>query len=101
VGMVRIMLTLAAFVLLGLAPADNAAAARHCGLTERIQGVRYDVREVRGTASCRVVKRVVTSFLRHGTVSRPWVCARGHGSPSIAASWARGERVLVRVYAPT
>ena len=92
---------LAAVALLALAPADDAAAARHCGLTERIQGVRYDVREVRGTASCRVVKRVVTSFLRNGTVSRPWVCARGHGSSSFAASCARGERVLVRVYAPT
>ena len=80
-SVVRTMLTtaLAALALVGLTPVDDASAARHCGLT----------------------RRVVTSFLRDGTVARPWVCARGHGSSSFAASCARGERVLVRVYAPT
>jgi hypothetical protein len=59
------------------------------------------VREVRGTVSCRTVKRVVTRFLRNGSVSSPWTCFRGHSSSPYAASCARGKRVLVRVYAPT
>jgi hypothetical protein len=77
------------------------AATRACGLTARIDGARYDVREVRGTEPCRTVKRVVTTFLRDGEVASHWTCFRGHGSSPYAASCARGQRVLVRVYAPT
>jgi hypothetical protein len=77
-----------------------AAPAHECGLTSRIDGVRYDVHEVRGSVSCRQVKRTVEIFLRDGTVAEPWVCFRGHGNASYAAQCARGKRVLVRVYAP-
>lgn len=92
------MFALMLSALVAAAPAQ--AATRACGLTGRIDGVRYDVREVRGTVACASVKRVVTAFLRDGTVREPWVCFRGHGSSAYAASCARGERVLVRVYAP-
>jgi hypothetical protein len=93
-----IVLTLLAW--LAIAPAAHGATARECGLTGRIDGVRYDVREVRGTVACKTVKRVVTRFLRDGEVTSSWTCFRGHGSSPFAASCARGERVLVRVYAP-
>jgi hypothetical protein len=82
------------------APAAGAASSRDCGLTARIDGVRYQVRETRGTVSCRTVKRVVTAYLRDGTAKRPWFCTRGHGDSPFAASCSRGEKVLVRVYAP-
>jgi hypothetical protein len=100
--MFRLLIVGALCALAGLmlAPASHAAT-RACGLTARIDGVRYDVREVRGSDSCRTVKRVVTTFLRDGSVASPWTCFRGHGSSSYAASCARGKRVLVRVYAPT
>jgi hypothetical protein len=95
---------LAAIVGLALASAGQATvrrpAARACGLTPRIDGQRYDVREVRGKVSCRTVKRVVTRYLRTSKVSRPWTCTLGHGSSPYAASCARGTKVLVRVYAP-
>jgi hypothetical protein len=77
------------------------AAGRTCGLTARIHGVRYDVREVRGALPCVTIKRVVTRFIGQGTVARPWTCARGHGASPFAVSCARGEQVLVRVYAPS
>jgi hypothetical protein len=76
------------------------AASRDCGLTSRIDGVKYQVRETKGTVSCRTVKRVVTRFLRDGEAKRPWSCSRGHGDSPYAASCSRGEKVLVRVYAP-
>ena len=94
-----LLLALAASALLAAAPAGHAST-RSCGLTGRVEGVRYDVREVRGTLACASVKRVVTTFLRDGTAAKPWTCSRGHGSSPYAASCARGERVLVRVYAP-
>jgi hypothetical protein len=90
------------FVLLGLTAATPAhAATRSCGLTARIDGVRYDVRETKGTLPCRTVKRAVTTFLRDDTAPAGWNCFRGHGSSPYAASCARGHRVTVRVYAPT
>jgi hypothetical protein len=95
--MLRFCLALFVTALL-LAP--DAQAARTCGLTARIDGVRYDVHETQGNVPCRTVKHVVTRFLRHGTVTRPWTCFRGHGSSPYAASCAR-ERVVVRVYAPS
>ena len=97
-----IAVAVAAAVGLTLAPDGPAAGtSRACGLTPRIDGARYDVREVRGAVSCRTVKRVVTRFLRSGVAKQPWTCTRGHGSSPFAASCARGRRVLVRVYAPT
>jgi hypothetical protein len=91
-------IVLAALALPAVAP---AATVRRCGLTPRIDGVRYDVKEVRGTVGCAAVKRVVTTFLRDGSAPASWLCTRGHDSSPYAASCARGERVLVRVYAPT
>jgi hypothetical protein len=91
-------IALAALAVPAVAP---AATTRQCGLTPRIDGVRYDVKEVRGTVGCATVKQVVSGFLRDGTAPSSWFCTRGHGSSAYAASCARGERVLVRVYAPT
>jgi hypothetical protein len=99
--MPRLIVIAATLLALALAPATVHASARSCGLTKRIDGVRYDVREVRGTVSCTTVKRVVTKFLRGGTPVSPWHCTRGHGSSPFAASCARSTRVLVRAYAPS
>ena len=84
-----------------LAVAPTAGATRSCGLTPRIDGVRYDVRETKGSVPCTDVKRVVTRFLRTGTTPSRWTCFRGHGSSPFAASCARGKKVIVRVYAPS
>ena len=99
-SVIRRTLPIALLALFFLVPASHAST-RQCGLTGRIDGVRYDVHEVRGSVGCSTVKRVVASFLRDGTAAEPWVCTRGHGYSKYAASCARGERVLVRVYAPT
>ena len=80
--------------------ATPASAFRACGLTPRIEGVRYDVRETKGSVRCKTVKAVVTRFLRTGAASSRWTCFRGHGSSPYAASCSRGKRVVVRVYAP-
>jgi hypothetical protein len=89
-------------MLLALTIAAALVTPSHdCGLTGRIDGARYDVREVRGNVACASVKRVVSTFLRDGTVADGWTCFLGHGSSPYAASCARGQRVLVRVYAPT
>jgi hypothetical protein len=90
---------LLAALVAALILAPDAHAARRCGLTARIDGVRYDVRETHGTLSCGTIKPVVTQFLRDGTVKEPWACFRGHGSSPYAASCGRGK-VVVRVYAP-
>jgi hypothetical protein len=82
-------------------PATGHAASRNCGLTGRIDGIRYDVRETKGTLACPTVKRAVTAFLRDDTAPAGWECFRGHGSSPYAASCARGHKVVVRVYAPT
>jgi hypothetical protein len=84
-----------------LATPAQAAGARDCGLTARIDGVRYQVKETRGTLSCKTVKRAVTTFLRDDTAPAHWTCFRGHGSQEWAASCARGKKVVVRVYAPS
>ena len=91
-------LTLLATALV-TAPAD--AATRDCGLTKRIDGSRYQVKEVRGAVPCTTVKRVVTRFVGDGVVTAGWDCFRGHDEVPWAASCARGKKVLVRVYAPT
>jgi hypothetical protein len=93
------MRLLLAALVSALVLVPNAQAARTCGLTSRIDGVRYDVHETHGSIPCRTVMRVVTRFLRDGTVTHPWACFRGHGSSPYAASCGRGK-VVVRVYAP-
>jgi hypothetical protein len=100
----RLLTALAAAALLAVAvaPVSHGAArkTRECGLTPRVDGVRYQVRETKGTVACKTVKRVVTRFLRSGTVKAPWTCTFNHGPSAFAASCARGKSVLVRVYAP-
>jgi hypothetical protein len=96
----RHLICSALLVLLG-PTATGHAASRSCGLTARIDGVRYDVRETHGKLACRTVKRAVTTFLRDDTAPAGWDCFRGHGSSPYAASCARGHNVTVRVYAPT
>jgi hypothetical protein len=91
---------LAALAVAAAAPSP-ASALRECGLTPRIDGVRYDVREVRGKVACRRVKRVATQYLRFATAPKPWKCFRGHGTSPFAASCAVGTSVLVRIYAPS
>ena len=94
----RTILLLTALAL--LIPATAHASTKSCGLTARIDGVRYDVRETKGAVPCATVKRAVTTFLRTGKAKSPWTCTRGHGYSKFAASCAQGEKVLVRVYAP-
>jgi hypothetical protein len=93
---------IAALAAVAVAPVVHGAAlkTKECGLTQRIDGVRYQVRETKGTVSCKTVKRVVTRFIRSGAVKAPWTCTFNHGSSPFAASCARGKSVLVRVYAP-
>jgi hypothetical protein len=102
----HLSIAVAATALLGATAASTGHAAvpdrtRMCGLTPRIDGVRYDVHEVRGAVPCRTVKRVVTTYLRTFDAPSPWTCTLGHGSSPYAASCARGHKVLVRVYAPS
>ncbi len=92
--------TLLAPILCVVIVSASHATGRGCGLTPRIDGVRYDVREIRGALPCSQVKTVVTKFLRNGSVSSKWLCTRGHGPSPFAASCAAGTKVLVRVYAP-
>jgi hypothetical protein len=82
-------------------PAGSASAsARHCGLTARIHGQRFDIVEAEGHAACRKVKPVMARYLRSFKFSKPWFCALTHGNQfPWAASCATG-RVVVRAYAP-
>ena len=97
-----IALAAAALLVVAAAPAVRGAAVttKSCGLTKRVDGVRYQVRETKGTLSCTTVKRVVTRFLSSGSYKKPWFCVFNHGDTPFAASCSRGENVLVRVYAP-
>jgi hypothetical protein len=96
----RLLLIPIALLCLLIVP-DAHAAARDCGLTSRIDGVRYQLKETRGTLACSSVRKVVTPFLRDGTVKRGWACVRGHAGQNQdwAASCSRGK-VMIRVYAP-
>jgi hypothetical protein len=97
----RTVLILIVLALMGAtATATAHAATKSCGLTARIDGSRYDVRETKGKVPCATVKRAVTTFLRSGEAPKPWTCTRGHGYSPYAASCAQGKKVLVRVYAP-
>src|SRR3954451_14255769 len=97
----RQLLIAAAATLALAATAQARPADRSCGLTQRIEGQRFQVVVQRGpSTTCAEAKRVVSRFLRRHSVSRPWVCFLGHGRP-YAASCAKGRRAVVRVYAPT
>jgi hypothetical protein len=96
-------LTIAATIALVFAAGVQArpTAARDCGLTPRIEGVKYQVKVSRGSVSCATVKRVATTFLRSGTIKPPWTCFRNNNSSlGYAASCARGSKVLFRIIAP-
>ncbi|WP_028062589.1 hypothetical protein [Solirubrobacter soli] len=79
----------------------HAAGTRQCGLTPRIDGVRYQVDVVKGPVACKTARSVASKFLRNGTIAPPWHCFRGHESQNQdwAASCSRGKN-LFRVYAP-
>ena len=90
---------LAALALAAASPA-HAASSRGCGLTPRVDGVRYQVKVEKGHVTCREAKRAATRFLRTGVSFRkPWTCFRGHGSQP-AASCSRGHGTVVRVLRP-
>src|SRR5262245_30692768 len=94
------LVTAVAAALVAASPAH--AATRDCGLTTRIDGVRYQVKETKGSVPCKTAKRVMTRFLRDGEMHEPWFCSRGQGADfDWAASCSRGKRVMVRAYAPT
>jgi hypothetical protein len=97
----RYRLALGAVVAAGLALPSTSHAATDCGLTPRIDGVRYQVMRLHTGYSCGTVMSVATRYLRDGTAKSPWVCFRGHGSASYAAQCARGSRTIIRVLAPT
>jgi hypothetical protein len=84
-------------------PAHAAARphARDCGLTPRVDRVRFQVKIEDGHVRCRTAKRVATKFARTDRIrpARGWVCFRGHGSEP-AASCSGPHGAVVRVYAP-
>jgi hypothetical protein len=97
----RTLLIAATTIALAVAahPSTAGAKDRLCGTTARIEGVRYDVVEEKGSMACRTVRRVVTRYLRSSTTTRPWTCALEHRGRPYTASCARGRAVVVRVYA--
>jgi hypothetical protein len=101
---VRSLIATAALGLaLAFAAPGHAAAAKDCGLTSRIDGVRYQVmiEKGKGKVTCSTVKRVASKYLRSFTAPKPWACFLGHGSQPYAASCGRDHpSVVVRVYAP-
>ncbi len=97
--------TLFATAALGLALAapGHAASTKDCGLTSRIDGVRYQVIMESGTkkVSCTTVKRVATKYLRSFDAPRPWHCQLGHSADDWAASCARSRpSAAFKIYAP-
>jgi hypothetical protein len=101
--MIRLLpLVLACALLAGLAGTASAGSrGRHCGLTPRIQGRRFDVTEARGHAACRTVKPTMTRYLRTFKFSRPWFCTLTHDDQfPWAAACAKG-RIVVHAYAPS
>ena len=100
-----IVRTLIATTALGLAMAapGHAAASKDCGLTSRIDGVRYQVviESGRTKTTCATVKKVVGKYLRSFTAPKPWHCRLGHSADDFAASCARSRpSVGVKVFAP-
>jgi hypothetical protein len=98
----RLILVLALAATAGLTLASTGhAATRHCGLTARIDGVRYDVHETKGSLPCSTVKAAISTYLRTFKAPKHWTCFLGHGSSPYAASCARGTTVVARAYAPS
>ncbi len=86
-------------VFAGLASASSRG--RHCGLTARIHGQRFDIFEAEGHAACRTVKPPMVRYLRTLTLERPWFCTETHGNQfPWAAACAKGH-VVVHAYAPS
>jgi hypothetical protein len=102
VGVVRKLLLLTAIAAGVAATPAHAAGTRQCGLTPRIDGVKYQVDVEKGTVSCKTARGVASTFLRKGVIASPWHCLRGHESQGQdwAASCSRGKN-LVRVWAPS
>lgn len=102
VGGVRKLLLLIAIAAGVAATPAHAATTRQCGLTPRIDGIRYQVDVQKGAVACKTARSVASTFLREGEIAPPWHCLRGHESQGQdwAVSCSRGKS-LVRVYAPS
>jgi hypothetical protein len=97
--------TLFATAALGLAIAapGHAASTKDCGLTSRIDGVRYQViiDAGRNKMTCASVKRVMTKYLRTFNAPKHWFCELGHSADDYAATCARSHpSVAMKAYAP-
>jgi hypothetical protein len=101
--------TLFATAALGLAIAapGHAAAQKDCGLTARIDGVRFQIIVEQGTknVSCTTAKRTLSSYMRTYKQPKGWACFLGHDSQgqdwAAACSRTRRPSATVRAYAPT
>ena len=99
----RTLFATAALSLAVAAPGHAAAAGKDCGLTSRIDGVRYQVviETGRSKATCATVKKVVGKYMRSFTAPKPWHCQLGHSANDFAASCSRAHPAVgVKVYAP-
>jgi len=99
---VRLFIATAALGLAIAAP-GHAASTKDCGLTSRIDGVRYQVviETGRSKATCATVKKVVGKYMRSFTTPKPWHCQLGHSANDFAASCSRSHPTVgVKVYAP-
>ena len=89
-----------AAVALSAGHASGRSLGRHCRLTSRIHGQRFDIYESKGHAACRTVKPVIVRYLRTFAFSRPWFCAESHGNQFPWAASCASQHVVVRAYAP-
>jgi hypothetical protein len=100
----RMLIATAALGLaLAMAAPGHAASTKDCGLTSRIDGVRYQVviETGRSKATCATVKKVVGKYMRSFTAPKPWHCQLGHSANDFAASCSRSHPTVgVKVYAP-
>jgi hypothetical protein len=95
----RYAIAAVAAALLTVPSAGHSATARDCGLTQRVDGVAYQVMLARGSAPCATTKQVVYRYLRSGQVSAPWACRHTKGQIYFVAC-SRGAGVKVHVFAP-
>ncbi len=92
-----------AALALAIAAPGHAASTKDCGLTSRIDGVRYQVIVEKGKTkvTCATVKRVATKYLRAFSAPSPWHCQLGHSADDWAASCGRSRpSAAFKVYAP-
>jgi hypothetical protein len=95
------LVLLLAAAALAAGPAAASSRGRHCGLTPRIHGQRFDIFEAEGHAACRTVKPPMVRYLRTLTLHQPWFCTETHGRQfPWAAACAKGD-VVVHAYAPS